>query len=166
MQEGAGADGAPGPVLVEEKELLRRTAAGIARWLTIAVIAFWVGALVVVNGALHSSRGVLFIGIYILFASLIVSMVLYLAVMLEAATFTHRRVQFWLTVSFGNFAFLTVIQLIARGMGTPVIAMAILALLLIAAAIGILVYAFRTNRRFLFLLAVLVLLLANFVPIG
>ena len=167
--EQAPAEDQPAPVLVSEEEMLRRTAYGIAVWLTGAVVAFWVAVLGVLLGMLHVSQSLMVASYFLLTASLVVSLVLYLAVMLEATTFRNRRVRFWLQVSFGDLVFLTVIIMLARLFGSGGVShftpMTLLTFPIIAVAISVLVYAFYTNRRYFYLLAVVILLLANLMPV-
>lgn len=155
------------------EEITRRTAAGVARWLIGSTIAFWVfiaAMLYMGYRGLTISPGKVFLIFGVMIAILITKVILYFSVMLEPAVFSDRNVKLGLGLSFGDLAALTLIFsflkfFISPGDGrfTPLM---LLALAIILLSVPVLIYAFRTNKRFIFLLALVVLLASNLVPVG
>jgi len=148
------------------EEIARRTAAGVARWLIGSTIAFWAAIIGVVAGVLQDSLIARNLSLLVLFVTLITTVILYFSVMLEPAIFAERRVKLGLSFSFANLCVLTLIFLFAESSGFHFTIFTALALAMMVAAITVLVYSFRTNKRFLFLLALAILLAANVVKGG
>ena len=151
------------------EEIARRTAGGVVRWLAGTVMAFWLGIIGVVVSMVRELPVLLVVSITLLFVILITTAILYFSVMLESEIFADRRVRIALGFSFGNLTVLTLITLFVKQfmhLGTFNFSiLTALTLATIAAAIAVLVYAFRVNQRFIFLLALAVLLAANLVPV-
>ncbi len=161
-----GAETAPAPV--DQAELDRRTGRGIARWLMYAVLLFWASVMGAGYGRWTENETVLRIALFALFTALIVSLLLYLSVMLEPGAFAHRGVRIWLAASFGDLVVLSLIRLLTgllRGNAFQFTPHAILPILGILAAIGVLALAYRVGQRFLFLAALLVLLASSLLPV-
>jgi len=169
-EQAAPAAESPAEAPLTPEEIARRTAGGMARWLAGSVAAFWLAVIGVVAGMLHMAQVLQVVAIILLFVTLITTVVLYFSVMLEPATFTDRRVKLALGFSFADLGVLTLIFIFAKlylqATGAHPILLAALAFAALAAAVAVLAYAFRKNQRFIFLLAVAILLAANLVPVG
>jgi hypothetical protein len=152
------------------EEIAHRTAGGVARWLLGSVLAFWLAVIGVVVSMLRDLPVVQVISLTMLFVTLITSVILYFSVMLEPAIFADRRVKLALGFSFGDLGILTLIYIFAKlylhSGGVHFSPLTALALVALSAAAAVLAYAFHANRRFLFLLALAILLASNLVPMG
>ena len=155
------------------EEITERTAGGMARWLIGSTIAFWLFVAAMLFMGYRSpdiSAGKVFLTFGVMIAILITKVILYFSVMLEPAVFSDRKVKLGLGLSFADLAVLTLIfsfikLYIYPGNGHFTL-LTILAAALIALSVAVLLYAFRTNKRFVFLLALAVLLASNLIPVG
>jgi len=151
------------------EEIARRTAGGVARWLIGSTITFWLwiaGTLILYYRDPVISTGRAFLTFGVMIAILITKVILYFSVMLEPAIFTDRRVKLGLALSFADLCVLTLIFLFAEQGPFHFTLFTALALAMLAASIAVLVYSFRSNKRFIFLLAIAILLASNAVKGG